>query len=86
MPRGCDYSVHVRLEQRHFIVEYDSDGKVLRIKERKPNGPPSGTSSDVSWWVATSHPLGNGNTLPKRVIAAALAKQQAEHRADLATP
>lgn len=72
---GCDHSVHVRLENRHFIVEYNADGEVLRIKERKPKTyAPRGVSIgvyDVSWWVPSSHPLGIGNTLPKRVIAAA---------------
>lgn len=35
MPRGCDYAVHLKnFEGRHFIVEYDSDGVALRIKER----------------------------------------------------
>ena len=70
MPRGCDHAVRVRFEDRHFIVEYGADGNVLRIKERKPC-PWKRGDYDHSWWTATCHPLGNGNTLPKRIIAAA---------------
>lgn len=95
MPRGCDHSVHVRLEitdevtrgagkqprrgPRHFIVEYDADGEVLRIKERKTYGAgePWERLYDGPYWKAGTHSLGNGDTLPKRVIAAAKAKHAA---------
>lgn len=90
-PRGhrrCDYAVHVRLENRHFIVEYGADGDVQRIKERKTCFPGEHWEciADKSWWVPTSHPLGTGNTMPKRVIAATLAKTTAEDLAHNATP
>jgi hypothetical protein len=90
MPRGCDHSVHVHLENRRFIVEYNEVGDVLRIKERKPvpYAPPNSKPNvcDVSWWVATSHPLGIGMTLPKRVILAAEMKKAAEDKAYDAAP
>lgn len=90
MPRGCDHDTHVRLSGRYFIVEYNADGNVLRIKERKAKSyAPRGVSIgvfDASWWVATSHPLGTGDTLPKRVIAAAHAKRTAEDISANATP
>ena len=82
MPRGCDHDVHVRIvhkeRARHFIVEFNADGEVLRIKERRmkdyaPMGVPIG-EYNATYWVATSHVLGTGNTLPKRIIAAARAK------------
>lgn len=72
--------------ERHFIVEFNADGDVLRIKERKKKEPPQIGVYDASWWVAGSHPLGTGDTLPKRVIAAALAKLDAEERSARATP
>lgn len=86
MPRGCDYAVHVEVydprttRKRYFIVEFNSDCEVLRIKERPGNGKP------VSWWVASSHALGTGDTLPKRVISAARQKLAAEERAANAAP
>ena len=90
MPRGCDHAVHVQIEVRgrlrHFIVEFNADGDVLRIKERKPKEHPCLGVYDASWWVATSHVLGTGNTLPKRVIAAARAKMAGEDRALNDTP
>lgn len=98
MPRGCDHVVHVHLDVvrkgtvtiRHFVVEFNEDGEALRIKERKPKTyTPRGVSigvCDVSWWVRTSHPLGSGDTLPKRVIEAARAKMVSEDAARNATP
>lgn len=86
MPRGCDHSVHVHLENRHFIVEYNEIGGVLRIKERKPKLPPMIGVYDASWWVPSSHPLGIGDTLPKRIVAAAEAKRAAEDKAYDAAP
>lgn len=102
MPRGCDHSVHVHLEVkksvcmqgqpprtgvRHFIVEYDADGIVLRIKERKEfdYGFTSGVYN-APYWKSGTHALGIGNTLPKRIIAAAEAKMAAENKAYDATP
>ncbi len=85
-PRGsrvCHHSVRVELEQRTFIVEYDTPGHVARIKQIKKS-PRS--EWEVSWWTANSHPLGTGDTLPKRVIAAALAKTTAQDRNADATP
>lgn len=86
---GCDYAVHVHLEDRHFIVEYSADGDVLRIKERKYKEPSFlrvGGLYTVSYWKAGTHPLGTSNTIPKRIIAAALAKITAEDRSIDACP
>jgi len=86
-PRGCDYSVHVHVDERHFIVEYDECGNVLRIKERKKKENPTIGVYDVSWWVPSSHVLGKSPyTRPRRVIAAAAAKMAAEDAAHNATP
>lgn len=82
-PRKADHVTHVHLEDakrgkdRHFIVEYDTDGAVLCIKERKQKEKPQVGVYDTSYWVARSHPLGTGDTMPKRIIAAALAKHAA---------
>lgn len=86
MPRGCDYAVHVQLEGRYFIAEFDADGNALRIKERKQKQLPTIGVYDASWWVASSHALGTKNTLPKRIIAAAHVKTIAEHESANATP
>ena len=90
MPRGCDYSVHVRIQVvnpekkargrqpraglRHFIVEFDADGEVLRIKERKQMLPPQSGVYNHPWWKAGTHPLG---VLPRQIIAAARAAKGA---------
>lgn len=76
MPPGCDHAVNVRLNDRSFIVEFNEVGEILRIKERKQlfNHGPEMSYYNVSYWVPSSHPLGTGNTLPKRIIAAARAK------------
>lgn len=77
MPRGCASAVHVHLKGRHFIVEYDAAGEVLRIKERKQKSEPYLIGVyDASWWTASSHPLGSGDTLPKRIIVAAAELQR----------
>jgi hypothetical protein len=101
MPRGCDYSVRIdvdvsempglagrqpRTGLRKFIVEFDSDGEVLRIKEVKQLQPPSIGIYHAQFWKAGTHALGNGDTLPKRVIAAAAAKMAAEDGNADATP
>jgi hypothetical protein len=102
MPRGCDHAVHVHIDvvnpehkargrapkagNRHFIVEFDADGEVLRIKERKKydHGPNAGSGVyNHPWWKAGTHPLG---VLPRRVIAAARLKLSEEHRSANATP
>jgi hypothetical protein len=83
-----DYAVHVHLWERHFVVEYDADGVVLRIKERKIYQPGTYMARvyDASWWSAKSHVLGSGNTMPKQVIAAAEAKTRREDASRNATP
>lgn len=101
MPRGCDHSVWVDIDVtrsataghkpragiRKFIVEFDADGLVIRIKERKTYGTyPLNGVYNAPYWKAGTHALGNGDTLPKRIIAAAYAKLRAEHRAADATP
>lgn len=92
MPRGCDHAVHVEVydprttRKRYFIVEFNSDCEVLRIKERKPKEKPQLGVYYAAWWVASSHALGTGDTLPKRVISAARQKLAAEERAANATP
>lgn len=88
MRHGCDHAIHVRFDDRHFIVEYDEDGNVLRIKERKQydHGPGISGTYNASYWVASSHVLGSGNTMPKRILAAATAKRAAEDRNSDATP
>lgn len=88
MRHGCDFSVHVQLERRHFIVEFDEDSEVLRIKERKnyDYGPGMSGVYNASYWVASSHVLGTGNTMPKRIIAAARNKLIAEERSEDAAP
>jgi hypothetical protein len=98
MPHGCDYSVrveinveerpsatgkHPRTGLRKFIVEYDADGQVLRIKEIKPLPAPSIGIYHQPYWKGGTHPLG---VLPRQIIAAAAAKKAAEDRAHDATP
>lgn len=75
-----------RNEERTFIVEYDADGEVLRIKEIRELAKPQVGIAHVSWWKAGTHPLGSGNTLPKRVLAAAMAKKWNADKATDATP
>jgi hypothetical protein len=82
MQRGCHSSTHVRLEvhgvKRHFIVEYNAAGEILRIKERRVLHD---KLMDLSFWVASSHVLGNApDTIPKRVIALAHAQKDAAAR------
>ncbi len=84
--RGCDHAVHVKMHERHFIVEFNEVDEVLRIKERKRKEHPQVGVYDVSWWVAACHPWGSGNTMPKRIAAAAKAKWDVENRAFDATP
>lgn len=83
---GCAYKTIVKLENRTFIVEYDDDGNVLRIKERKNKQPPMIGVYEASWWTAKSHVLGAGLTMPKRVIEMARQKMAAEDVAHNATP
>lgn len=73
MRHGCARAVHVQLEDRHFIVEYNSDDDVLRIKERN-HGPGLSGTYNASYWVASSHVLGSGDTLPKRILRIAKEK------------
>jgi hypothetical protein len=68
-------TVHVRLEGRTFIVCYEYDGNVRRIKERKQKELPVAGVCDVVYWDAKCHVLGKKNTMPKRIIAAAVEKQ-----------
>lgn len=92
----CDYSVRVELSVeaasggkprrpglRKFIVEFDSDGEPLRIKEIRVLQPPQSGIYHAGYWNAKSHPR---TGLPERVIAAAYAKQHAEELAASATP
>lgn len=76
-----------RAGSRYFIVDFNADGDALRIKERKTRTM-FGVDNvyDFSWWSASSHPLGSGNTLPKRVIEAAHKKTAAEDRSANAVP
>lgn len=70
--------VRVQLDARTFIVEFESADKVLRIKERMTYELFSIEKVYLrSYWVASSHSLGKGDTLPKRVIEAARAKLNA---------
>lgn len=73
MRPGCAVSVHIQMGHRYFVVEFDANDEVLRIKERKAKEHPQLGVYNASWWVASSHPLGTGNTLPKRIIQAARA-------------
>lgn len=68
---------------RKFIVEYDADGNVLRVKEIKET---AAATRHQNYWKAGTHPLGNGDTLIKRILAAAAAKRTAEDRSIDATP
>lgn len=67
-------SVHVEIDGRRFIVEWSANGEVRRIKERKLLPEPQIGVFDSSYWDVRHHELGKGNTLPKRIIAAASAK------------
>ena len=80
MPRGCDHFVRVVVDGRKFKVEFDSDGRPLRIKERKIY---SHGVYEPSYWVAACH--GQGRR-PKRIIEAAYTKLKAEDRNADATP
>lgn len=84
MSRKCSHRVHVKLDSRRFIVDYDAEGSVLRIKERKRLESPSIGWYDVVYWSPTSHRPGAGTTIPNRVMAAARGK--IEGRNDKATP
>lgn len=85
---SCDYFVRVFIDYRSFQVEFNADGEVSRIKQRKTLPPLYGVARvyNASYWVAKSHVLGNGDTMPRRIIAATHAKLKAEHEADIATP
>lgn len=79
MARGCDHAVRVHVDDRHFIVEFNADGEVLRIKERRlyAKGTLYEAWCQASYWVASSHSLGTRDTRPKRIIAAAREKHAA---------
>jgi hypothetical protein len=91
----CDYSVRVEMNVdavsggrprraglRKFIVEFDSEGEALRIKEIVQQHRPAGLRHS-NYWNAKAHPRVG---LAERVIAAAHAKQHAEDLATRATP
>lgn len=61
----------VRLDGRTFIVEFDANGKPLRIKERKKYGePPFDGWYNMLYWSAKHHKLGKRSTIPQRILAA----------------
>lgn len=70
--RGCDHSIRVEVDGRKFRVDYDADGNVIRIKERKIK---TAGVYEVSYWVATSHRAPEGSR-PARIMAAAAEKQR----------
>jgi hypothetical protein len=67
-----NFKTHVHIDEREFIVHYGDDGNVLRIYERKTYVHYGVRKTwNACYWFAKSHVLGSGNTMPKRVIAAA---------------
>lgn len=95
---SCDYAVRVTMDvtpsggrgkrrrtgPRSFIVEYNADGEVLRIKEiRKLEGPYVVGVYHQPYFRAGTHAL---RGLPVEIIAAANAKIRAEQLGADATP
>jgi len=81
-----DHRVTVQPDKRVFVVEFDSDGEPLRIKERKNKKPPMAGVYDTQIWSAKSNGRGGSHTLPERIINLARQKLRREHEADIATP
>jgi hypothetical protein len=85
--RACDFVVHVKIDDRKFVVEFDSDGEVIRIKERKAKLPPMLGIYDVSYWESANHPMPKSAwSIPQRCVAAARKRLQDEHQSMLDTP
>lgn len=63
---------HVRLDDRHFIVAFDSDGEPCSIKERKVYAPgtPHSALYNAPYWHKSAK-LGGPETRPRRIIEAA---------------
>lgn len=71
-------SVHIHLEKRYFIVDFDANGKPLRIKERKRYGtPPYDGWHNATYWHHKHHAIGGAKFLTARIIEAAKAKHVA---------
>ena len=70
--------IHVRLNDRHFLVDFDNTDRACRIKERKAKSDLRGVY-DVVYWQRGRHILGNSNAMPKRIIAVAQAKRRANY-------
>lgn len=76
MPLISNRDVHhtkvARLDGRTFYVRYGANGKPLRISERKKYGrsPIDGWYNAV-YWNAKHHPIGKGDTMVKKILAAA---------------
>lgn len=64
--------IRVTVDGRIFLVDFDTNGKPLRIKERKKYGTyPLDGWHNASYWHAKHHRLGSLKTLPARIIAQA---------------
>ncbi len=81
----CAYKIPIQLDGRKFVVEYDSDGDPLRIKERKSKPLPALGVYEVSYWVASSHAL-RAWTRPDRILNAAGLRKPLKDREPDATP
>lgn len=65
-------SVRADVDGRRFTVFFDAQNEAVRIVERKLyNHPPLVGFYNSVYWSAKHHALGKGDTLPKRIIAAA---------------
>lgn len=70
-------TVHVKVDARYFLVDFDAQGAPVRIKERKvhmPGHPYLETLFNAPYWSAAHHKLGAAWTLPARIIAEARKK------------
>lgn len=65
-------SVRADVNGRRFTVVFDAQNNPVRITERKTYNHEGLTGFYTAvYWNAKHHALGMGNTLPKRIIAAA---------------
>lgn len=69
------FTKRVKLDERHFTVVFDDDGKPLRIRERKLYAPgkPWEAWGETSYWSAKHHTVPKKSTsIVARILAATL--------------
>ena len=72
-------TVHVKVDDRKFVVRFDQHGDPTSIKQIKVSSPgrPWEALYAAPYWHHSA-PLGGPNTMPSRVVAAAREKLRAE--------